>query len=109
MTEPSIPVSLIIKEIDQVLAYHGHMSMVYAQNLRDNKIDWVSATRLISDEQIMANSCATAMSGLLLRPDLRFEYDCCQEKIAAAAAGNQALQHDLRANCLFNGPKQVAA
>lgn len=109
MSESTIPASLIIDQIDNDVAVHDRMIEGYAQLLRNNKTDWVSANHQIFEVLLTLQAQASSLRMVLQLAGLSAECQAGAMKVAAAAERNQALLAELRANYLFNGPKRVPA
>jgi hypothetical protein len=105
MSELTIPVSLIIAQVDHDIATHDRMIDGYAQLLRDNKIEWSAATRQIFEVEATLKDQFSSLSNVLRLAGFREECQAAQEKVDAAVKRNKALDDDLYANCLLNGQK----
>lgn len=104
-----VSADLLIDQIDQAIAVHDRVVAGYAQLLRDNKIDWISASNQFSEQLRSMDAVVGALVMVLRLAGLDAECRAGLAKAAAAAGRNRSICADLRTNCLLNGPQRVPA
>ncbi|MCK9987426.1 MAG: hypothetical protein AzoDbin1_03898 [Azoarcus sp.] len=100
----------IVKHAERRAARAVLEAEAVAQNLRRNHIDWLHAFNRISDMQSELNAVCFILEAIL--DDFENLAPPARDKVEAIRLGTgerlQALQAELRATCLFNGPTAVA-
>lgn len=107
MSAKTIPAARLREQFDFNMRLLSRAAHTYARLLRANRIDWLAAHRNINEMRAQARIVRNALSAVAFdMPDVRADIERIRKDFEAQM---DALQTDLRENCLLNGPKQRAA
>lgn len=103
----TIPVSRLIQQAEFLIRIHRDNAFAYAEALRENRIDWVSANNLIDLTRNQAIAALYALAAPL------FDMVTAHAQIEGMRLGFNVLidglLEDLRKTCLLNGPTRRRA
>lgn len=106
MSTQTIPAARLREQAEFVALAQREAAYAYAESLRTNRMDWLSANGLINQIQVQGQITFNTLAGVLFDlPAERAEIVRLRDEFDALM---EALQEDLRANCLLNGPTQRA-
>lgn len=106
MPELTIPVRLLVEQVEFAVAFTERMARRAAQECRENKVRWMSADDEMWSRQREVDTVSSVVDMALSvgGGDLIPVRDALRETCEAAKARLQALRDELRTQCLFNGP-----